>query len=125
MNERFNELRLDAGISQLKDDPRLVVIDRKGNVIDPLIGLQKFAELIIAECANVAAEHDALDIYEEIREHFGIDSSDNIRAGAEVHNDKGYSESTKEKYEEAKQRREDRREIKSSLGYSRVGMWGR
>jgi hypothetical protein len=39
--------------------------------------------------------------------------------------DKGYSESTKEKYEAAKQRREDRREIKSSLGYSRVGMWGR
>jgi hypothetical protein len=34
--------------------------------------LAKFAELIIRECANVAADHDALDIYEEIREHFEV-----------------------------------------------------
>jgi len=34
---------------------------------------QKFAELIVRECANVAADHDALDIYEEIREHFGVE----------------------------------------------------
>lgn len=33
---------------------------------------EKFAELIVQECANVAADHDALDIYEEIREHFGV-----------------------------------------------------
>ena len=33
----------------------------------------RFAELIIRECANVAADHDALDIYEEIREHFGVE----------------------------------------------------
>lgn len=32
-----------------------------------------FAELIIKECADVAADHDALDIYEEIREHFGVE----------------------------------------------------
>ena len=37
--------------------------------------LEKFAELIVRECANVAADHDALDIYEEIREHFGVDKS--------------------------------------------------
>ena len=35
--------------------------------------VEKFAELIVRECANVAAEHDALDIYEEIREHFGVE----------------------------------------------------
>ena len=35
--------------------------------------LKKFAELIVRECANVAADHDALDIYEEIREHFGVE----------------------------------------------------
>jgi hypothetical protein len=35
--------------------------------------LEKFAELIVRECANVAADHDALDIYEEIREHFGVE----------------------------------------------------
>jgi hypothetical protein len=34
--------------------------------------IEKFAELIVRECANVAAEHEALDIYEEIREHFGV-----------------------------------------------------
>jgi hypothetical protein len=33
----------------------------------------KFALLIVRECAEVAAEHDALDIYEEIREHFGVE----------------------------------------------------
>ena len=33
----------------------------------------RFAELVIKECANVAADHDALDIYEEIREHFGVE----------------------------------------------------
>ncbi len=35
--------------------------------------MDKFAELIVRECANVAADHDALDIYEEIREHFGVE----------------------------------------------------
>ena len=35
--------------------------------------MEKFAELIIRECANVAADHDALDIYEEIREHFEVE----------------------------------------------------
>ena len=35
--------------------------------------LEKFAELIVKECAEVAADHDALDIYEEIREHFGVE----------------------------------------------------
>lgn len=34
---------------------------------------EKFASLIIKECACVAADHDALDIYEEIREHFGVE----------------------------------------------------
>jgi len=35
--------------------------------------MERFAELIVRECANVAADHDALDIYEEIREHFGVE----------------------------------------------------
>ena len=63
--------------------------------------------------------------YQNLIAHWEMWTRDNIRAGAEIHSDKGYSESTQEKYEEAKQLREDRREIKSSLGYSRVGMWGR
>ncbi|NBP02679.1 MAG: hypothetical protein EBU90_21680 [Proteobacteria bacterium] len=67
MNELINNLRLDAGISQLKDDPRLVVIDREGNVIDPLIGLEKFAELIVKECASLVVDDYV------ILEHFGVE----------------------------------------------------
>jgi hypothetical protein len=88
MNERINELRLDAGISQLKDDLRLAVIDREGNMIDPLIGLEKFAELIVRECAEqirlqgtdwidwqpsqqgIHPEYVAMA--EHIKQHFGV-----------------------------------------------------
>jgi hypothetical protein len=80
MKERLNELRLDAGIAQLKDDPRLVVIDREGNVIDPLIGLQKFAELIVAECMEQVwyTREDGINgnisqvIKDRIKQHFGV-----------------------------------------------------
>ena len=34
--------------------------------------LKRYAELIIKECANVAADHEALDIYEEILDHWGM-----------------------------------------------------
>ena len=54
MNERFNELRLDAGISRLHNEPYLVVINKSGEIIDPLIGLEKFAELIVKECCVTA-----------------------------------------------------------------------
>ena len=84
MNERLNELRLDAGISRLHDDPRLVVIDREGNVIDPLIGLEKFAELIVQECMEVCADRGkrhgelysawASDCSERIGKRFGVES---------------------------------------------------
>ena len=59
MNEKIKELALQAGGSHY-----------------PTVGgktLETFAELIVKECANVAADHDALDIYEEIREHFGVE----------------------------------------------------
>jgi hypothetical protein len=81
MNERLNELRLDAGIAQLKDDPRLVVIDREGNVIDPLLGLEKFAELIVKECIEQVwySREDGINgnvsqvIKDRIKEHFGVE----------------------------------------------------
>ena len=57
MNERIKELLLKAGWDMYE------ALDERN---------QKFAELIVRECANVAAEHDVLDIYEEIREHFDI-----------------------------------------------------
>ena len=62
MNERIKELAEQAGIYNLE------LTDETEYWI-----LEKFAELIVRECAEVAAEHDALDIYEEIREHFGVE----------------------------------------------------
>ena len=87
MNEIINNLRLDAGIAQLKDDPRLVVIDIEGNVIDPLVGLEKFAELIVLECAKCmttpqiqakwpddAVMKTVLDVLVgDMKEHFGVE----------------------------------------------------
>ena len=61
MNDKIEELKKQCYIS---------VADRNG---DNEYDMEKFAELIIRECADVAADHDALDIYEEIREHFGIE----------------------------------------------------
>jgi len=57
MNERILELA-----KQIWPDPN---ISHTNHI--------KFAELIVRECADVAAEHEALDIYEEIREHFGVE----------------------------------------------------
>jgi hypothetical protein len=56
MNTLFNELRLDAGISRLDDNFRLVVIGKDGNVTDPLLGLEKFALLVIQECIETLEE---------------------------------------------------------------------
>jgi hypothetical protein len=80
MNERIKELWGQATF----DESRMI-----GGVYHPYIPLQyggepirysitedqieKLAELIIQECANLAADHDALDIYEDIREHFGVE----------------------------------------------------
>jgi hypothetical protein len=80
MNERINELRLDAGISQLKDDLRLAVIDRGGNIIDPLIGLEKFAELIVKECIDILDARRKIHTSPTYR---SIDSQDRVDAKAE------------------------------------------
>ena len=50
MNERINQLRLEAGISRLHDEPKfMVAVSEEGTVIEPLDGLEKFAESIIKE----------------------------------------------------------------------------
>ena len=75
MNPRIKELAKQAGLMQTKwanadtEDERVRIWQESLN--NPG-SLEKFAELIIRECANVAADHDALDIYEEIREHFEV-----------------------------------------------------
>ena len=85
--ELINKLRLDAGIAQLSDSAKLVVINRDGNIIDPIFGLEKFAELIIKECIAICEDTDGVDNFEqtmhpmtsrydcacEIREHFGVE----------------------------------------------------
>tara|TARA_R110000772_G_scaffold21011_3_gene58132 strand:+ start:249 stop:497 length:249 start_codon:yes stop_codon:yes gene_type:complete len=53
MSKRINELRLDAGISLLHDEPYLVAVNKSGNIEDPMIGLEKFAELIIEDIAHM------------------------------------------------------------------------
>ena len=57
MNERINQLRLEAGISRLHDEPKfMVAVSKEGTVIEPLDGLEKFAELIVKECADKVHE---------------------------------------------------------------------
>ena len=81
MNERINQLRLEAGISRLQDEPKfMVAVNKEGTVIEPLSGLEKFAELIVKECAKVIletpVEYTEIDtmhrIRDNVKEHFGI-----------------------------------------------------
>jgi hypothetical protein len=84
MNERINQLRLEAGISRLHDEPKfMVAVNKEGQVIEPLDGLEKFAELIVRECAQVS-EDDITDgdacctntadrIARQIKKHFGVE----------------------------------------------------
>ncbi len=63
-----------ARICRLAEQARMYALTLENRVDDCNdVFEQKFAELIVRECADVAADHDALDIYEEIREHFGVE----------------------------------------------------
>ena len=68
MNERIFELAELA----LEETHRVMGSTSLQEAFDDFY-TEKFAELIVRECANVAADHDALDIYEEIREYFGVE----------------------------------------------------
>jgi hypothetical protein len=92
MKSKLNELRLDAGIARIENQQWLCVLDKEtGMMIDPLIGLEKFAELIVGECIDKITTYDLVpghsakweDIYdiharllqdlgEELKEHFGV-----------------------------------------------------
>ena len=90
MNEKLNELRLDAGIARIDQQWLCVVGKETGMLIDPVIGLEKFAELIIKECINELEVSKKVDPYtgevfeceynlcisEQIltlKEHFGVE----------------------------------------------------
>ena len=56
MKSKLNELRLDAGIARIENQQWLCVLDKEtGMMIDPLIGLEKFAELIVKECLEACS----------------------------------------------------------------------
>ena len=83
MNQRINELRLEAGISRLHDEPKfMVAVSEEGKVIEPLDGLNKFAQLIVRECAEIADTERSNSVGcgyitktngMRIKEHFGVD----------------------------------------------------
>jgi hypothetical protein len=74
MNERIKELAKQAGGNPNYKAFRGYFLPPPPDYIDPAtVNLEKFAELIVRECANIAADMSALDIYEEIREHFGVE----------------------------------------------------
>ena len=84
MKSKLNELRLDAGIACIENQQWLCVLDKEtGMMVDPMIGLEKFAELIVRECANVV-EGYTLDTWSQqsgtfylasnrIKQHFGVE----------------------------------------------------
>ena len=69
MNERIKELAEQAGF--IIENGKIYANECFHEITKDL---EMIAELIVRECAEVAADHDALDIYEEIRERFGVES---------------------------------------------------
>ena len=79
MNEKIKQLALDAGIGfTLWDDSGREMIDN----YTPEEYLEKFAELIVRECIDIAQDranwpgfppNDVNHIINEIKEHFGVE----------------------------------------------------
>ena len=80
MNEKIKQLALDAGIGfTLWDDSGREMIDN----YTPEEYLEKFAELIVQECAEVCHKmaedsdsyvvHDGDTCAEQIKQHFGVE----------------------------------------------------
>jgi hypothetical protein len=79
MNERIKQLVKEAGGEFWKRLENDVVNPEAYITFDPPQSLEKFAELIVRECADVACEHMELNegvdynVGEKIREHFGVE----------------------------------------------------
>ena len=67
MNERIKELAEQAGLrfTQLMSNPMVPVVDGKET------DLEKFAELIVKECANYAFSDD--QERDDMLKHFGVE----------------------------------------------------
>lgn len=87
MNERINDLRLQAGISRLHDEPKfMVAVSEEGKIVDPLHALEKFAELIVQECL-LCCERTISDPVRESVDTFlqgGIHCMDEIKHHFEI-----------------------------------------
>ena len=76
MNDKIKQLALDAGIGfTLWDDSGRAMIDN----YTPEERLAEFAELIVAECADFADEHNdysegvTLGVGRALKKHFGVE----------------------------------------------------
>ena len=59
MDAKLNELQLAAGIARIDNTLMLCVMNKETNrMTDPLVGLEKYAELIIRECIAVCKDLD-------------------------------------------------------------------
>lgn len=61
MNERILEIAKQAGM-EYHSEHQYDAFDE-----------QKFAELIVRSCSNIAAHHNSLDAAEDIMKHFGVE----------------------------------------------------
>jgi hypothetical protein len=80
MKSKLNELRLDAGIARIENQQWLCVLDKEtGMMIDPMIGLEKFAQLIVAECIEQVitgpngSAHYAVEAEIRLKKHFEVE----------------------------------------------------
>ncbi len=74
MKNKLNELRLDAGIARIENQKWLCVLDKEtGMMVDPMIGLEKFAELIVRECADVVYSRSGHATPQDLYKHFGVE----------------------------------------------------
>jgi hypothetical protein len=80
--ELINNLRIEAGIARTADDRGLIVVSPEGKIVEPLVGLEYFAELVLIECydalielKNTSDEQDKNGIIDSIcaiKKKFGI-----------------------------------------------------
>ena len=69
MNERIKLLAIQAGLrfTQLMSNPMVPVVDGKET------DLEKFAELIVAECTKILADNNEFRGCVIISKHFGVE----------------------------------------------------
>jgi hypothetical protein len=69
MNKRIQQLALESGAWHQ-------VYDQKRFMVDGNFDVERFAELIVRECAGVAIDNgcgDFVDIKQKLFEHFGVE----------------------------------------------------